>query len=165
MHSSCYEWVGRIVRQHDLAERATLEVGSFNVNGTIRDHFDGQYLAVDSQAGPGVDFVADAERLHERLALNDWQVVVSTEMFEHVDRPWLAMRELADACAPGGHVIVTCRGYDERGCWPVHDYPRDVWRYSARSLRVLAEDAGLEVLDLVTDPEGPGWFLLARKEG
>ena len=63
----------------------------------------------------------------------------------------------------GGHVILTARGYGDRGAWEVHAYPNDFWRVSEGAMRVMAEDAGLEVLECVEDPEGPGFFLHAVK--
>lgn len=160
MHASCYQWVGEIVRQYGLAAGPTLEVGSLDVNGSIRDHFVGAYIGVDVVEGPGVDAVGDAEDLVDDT--DNWPVVVSTETLEHVARPWVAIAELARVCRHGGHVIVTARGYDLRGCWDVHHAP-DRWRFSEESMRILAEDAGLKVLELESDPEGPGWFLLAQK--
>jgi SAM-dependent methyltransferase len=157
MHQSCYEWVGKIVAQYDLAARPTIEVGSCNVNGTVRDHFSGAYLGVDVAEGNSVDRIEDSE--HLRDADTTWANVVSTEMLEHVKRPWLAVDEMARICAPGGHVIITARGYDHRGCWEVHAYPDDMYRFSDQSMRVLAEDAGLTVCELEADPEGPGWFM------
>lgn len=161
MHASCYDWVGKVVAEHGLADRPTLEVGSQDVNGTIRDHFTGEYLGVDMAPGRGVDRIADAEHLdfHD----NSWPAVISTEMLEHCPRPWVAVAEMARVCAPGGYVIVTARGYDERGCWEVHGYPADHWRMAASAMRIMAEDAGLRVIRCERDPEGPGWFLLAVK--
>lgn len=162
MHDSVYKWVAEVVAEHGLAGRACLEVGSQNVNGTVRDHFTGMYLGVDMAPGPGVDMFADAETL-AGLADGEWPVVVSTEMLEHCLRPWLAVQAMGRVCEPGGHVIVTARGYDERGCYGVHDYPWDVWRFSDVSMRLLASDAGLTVQTCIPDPEAPGWFLLAVK--
>ena len=161
MHASVYEWVGKTVAEHELGALATLEVGSGIVNGTVRDYFSGPYVGVDIGAGSGVDRVEDCTNLSD--GDNTWDVVISTEMLEHVDRPWLAVNELARVCAASGHVIITCRGYDQRGCWEPHGYPHDSYRYSDRALIALAEDAGLRVLEITSDPEGPGWFLHAVK--
>lgn len=48
-------WVAEQVGLHQLGCRSTLEVGSLNVNGTVRDLFTGVYLGVDMRDGPGVD--------------------------------------------------------------------------------------------------------------
>lgn len=157
MHGSVYGWTAEIVDWWHLAKLPTLEVGSGIVNGTVRDHFSGKYLGVDIAPGIGVDMVADAETLEGVEGV--WPVVISTEMLEHVARPWLAVIAMTRRSVPGGHVILTARGYDERGCWEPHGYPHDHWRFSELSMRTMAEDAGLTVDTLTADPEGPGWFL------
>lgn len=161
VHASCYEWVGQVVREHDLASHSTIEIGAGIVNGTIRDHFNGAYIGVDIGLGNGVDRVENSEQLSDGNAT--WATVISTEMLEHCSRPWRAVNEMSRICENGGHVIITARGYDERGCWEVHAYPNDMYRYSDQSMRVLAEDAGLHVLEVTRDSEGPGWFLHAVK--
>ena len=161
MHASVLDWVGRVVADNGLAERSTLEVGSQDVNGTVRRFFSGAYVGVDVAPGNGVDRVEDAEHLSD--ADGAYQVVISTEMLEHVDRPWQCVAELARVCQSGGHVIVTARGYDQRGCWEPHSWPNDTLRYSDRVLGVIANDAGLDVVEIATDPEGPGYFMHCTK--
>lgn len=164
MHESVRLWVGKVVANYGLADMPTLEVGSQIVNGTVKGWFHGPYFGVDMVPGLGVDKIVDAEKLYDMLAPGErWPVVVSTEMLEHCPRPWVAVAEMAKVCAPGGHVILTARGYDERGCWELHSYPFDFWRFSEGSMRLLATDAGLEVLSCEVDPEGPGWMLVATK--
>lgn len=162
MHASCYEWVRGVVTSNGLSPLATLEVGSLNVNGSVRDFFTGPYLGVDIEEGPGVDRICDAEHLY--LLQEKFPVVVSTEMLEHVKRPWLVLDQIYETTEIGGYVIITARGFDERGCWELHEHPIDVYRYSDHAMRALAESAGLEVLELMRDPEGPGWFLLATRQ-
>jgi SAM-dependent methyltransferase len=162
MHPSCLEWVGQKVREWDLAHGQILEVGSYDVNGTVRPHFDQRhYVGVDMQPGPGVDETAIATDLP--WGPSSFDVVVSTEMLEHCDRPWVAVAEMARVLRPGGYLILTARGYDERGCWEVHGYPEDFYRFSARAMETLLDLAGLRALEITTDPEGPGWFCLASK--
>lgn len=161
LHSSCYEFVGRVVTQYDLANKRTIEIGSGIINGTVRDHFTGEYTGVDLALGNGVDRVENSEHLSDANAT--WECVISTEMLEHVSRPFLAVAEMARICEPFGSVILTARGFDQRGCWEPHGFPSDYFRYNEHSIRVLVEDAGLKVLEITNDPEGPGVFCVARK--
>lgn len=155
--------MGKIVADNGLSSLSAIEVGSCNVNGTVRDFFSGgEYVGVDVTAGNGVDRVEDCERLSDPDA--QWSVVISTEALEHVRRPHIAVNEMARIAAPGAHIILTARGYDNRGCWEVHSWPNDVTRFSALGMQTLAEDAGLTVLEITTDPEGPGFFLHAIKK-
>lgn len=162
VHKSCYDWFGRIVAEYGLAEKSVIEIGSGNVNGTIRDHFKSEsYVGVDLAPGAGVDRVGNSEQLDDPDAT--WEVCCSAEMLEHCVRPWRAVNEMARITCSGGFVLLSARGFDQRGCWEPHGFPVDAYRYSELSMRTLAEDAGLTVLECTADPEGPGWFLLATK--
>lgn len=161
IHASCYEWVGKVVSEYQLAGRSTLEIGSQNVNGSIRPHFTGVYTGVDLALGRDVDRVENSEQLSD--GNNFWANVVSVEMLEHCRRPWRAIQEMARVCQHHGNVLVSSRGYDTRGCWQVHSFPYDFWRVSEGAMRVMAEDARLEVIEISADTEGPGFFMHCQK--
>lgn len=60
-----------------------LEIGSLDINGSVRSIFEGTkktYIGVDPQAGPGVDIVADASTFTINIPFD---VVVCAEVFEH----------------------------------------------------------------------------------
>lgn len=157
MHASVLAWVGRMVGAHNLAERSTLEVGSFDVNGTVRPLFAGAYVGADMRPGPGVDEVALASALP--FADKAFEVVVSTEMLEHDPLPWQSIPEMARVLAPGGHLLLTARGVG----FPIHEHPADYWRFTTSGLGVLLASADLSVVELVEDPEASGVFALAVK--
>lgn len=161
MHPSCRRWAELRVDQLGIQYRHVLEVGSLDVNGGVRDLFTGPYIGTDMREGPGVTMVMDAESL--KFDDDEFEVVISTEMLEHCRRPWLAVAEMARVCAPGGYVLVSARGFDERGAFDLHDHPGDHWRFGPGSLDMLAADAGLDVLECIPDPDCPGWFLTAAK--
>ena len=65
-----------------------LEVGSLDINGTVRDFFDStDYVGVDVAPGKGVDVVAQGEHLDYEDSSFD--VVISAECFEH-NPEWVA---------------------------------------------------------------------------
>jgi hypothetical protein len=65
---------------------SVLEIGSLNINGTVRDFFNArEYIGVDLAAGPGVDVVCPGNEL--RYDDNSFDVVISAECFEH-DAHW-----------------------------------------------------------------------------
>ena len=161
MHTSVMSYVERWVDELGIAEHSTLEVGSYDVNGSTRQFFSGAYVGVDMREGPGVDKVAVASDLP--FADCAFDVVVSTEMLEHDTRPWRSVAEMARVLSVGGYLILTARGYDQRGCFPIHDYPDDNWRFSVNAARELLLDAGLEVIDCEPDPQDPGFVSVARK--
>jgi hypothetical protein len=82
-----------------------LEIGSLDINGTIRDFFEpSEYVGVDVGPGPGVDVVAQGEDLDYRD--NSFDVAVSAECFEH-NPEWVAtFRNMWRMSSR--HVIMTC---------------------------------------------------------
>jgi SAM-dependent methyltransferase len=163
VHDSVMRFVREQVRQLDLSNRAVVEIGSYDVNGSVRSLFTGPYIGLDMEDGPGVDIVGHSTNLP--FENDSAPVVVSTEVLEHDPRPWLSIAEMGRILAVGGHLILTARGYDERGCFQVHRHPEDYWRFSIPSFRVMIEDAGLTVLDLLPDPQAIGVFATAIKHG
>lgn len=69
-----------------------------------------------------------------------FDVVFSSDVFEHIDRPWLAAQEIARILRPGG-VAITYTLFS----WRNHPCPVDYWRYSAECLEFLFGD--LELLE------------------
>lgn len=162
MHPSVMKWVGQKVEEHNLAGKRVLDVGGYNVNGTCRTLFTGPYWAVDARLGPGVDEVMDANCMPYPDDL--FEVVLSTEMLEHDPFPWLSVAEMARVLHPGGWLLLTCRGFDERGQAFPHDHPGDFWRPSIAAMEMLVRRCGLYVHDSQPDPTDPGGvFLSARK--
>lgn len=121
-----------------------LEVGSYNVNGTVRDLFPVPYIGVDMREGPGVDVVCDVTRGH--FADGEFQTIVTTETLEHVTEPWTAIDRMSRWLAEGGMMIVTVPFMFGK-----HDYPNDYWRMTGDGLRYLFERAGLTCLEAFTD--------------
>jgi SAM-dependent methyltransferase len=62
--------------------KRVLELGSLNINGTVRDFFnDCDYLGIDVGDGPGVDLVCRGENYPGNA--KSFDVVISCEMMEH----------------------------------------------------------------------------------
>jgi len=146
----------------NVADKTILEVGSGYVNGSVRPYIEGlgpsTYVGVDASDGPGVDVVAECEHLSDQVG-GQWDIVITTEMLEHV-RDWRScVTELASVVAPGGLLVVTTRspGFD----W--HGYPEDHWRYEPVDMREISTALGLTITVLEDDPEAPGVFMVARK--
>ena len=152
-------WVKNQVNVRGIADRNTLELGSLNVNGSVRDYFTGPYIGVDKQAGRGVDKVMDANKLD--FPDDSFDTVVSTEMLEHDPAPWLTFAEIRRVLKPGGKLLLTTRGPE----FPHHDYGGDYYRYTNDALRFLAEYVGLVHVTVDPDPfpGHDGGFLYAEK--
>jgi len=95
---------------------AVLEIGSYDVNGSIRSLFDTEhYVGVDLVAGPGVDVVADGQSVDYPDATFD--AVLSCEVFEHNPFWQETFENMHRMLKPGGLLIMTCasRGRREHG--------------------------------------------------
>lgn len=86
---------------------AVLEVGSLNINGTVRNFFeDCSYIGLDISSGPGVDVVSLG---HEYNAPdNSFDTVISAECFEHNPYWEKTFENMIRMCRSGGMIIVTC---------------------------------------------------------
>lgn len=125
----------------------------------------GTWLKVDREDGPDVDVVADAHQVEQDLAAETgawpmFDAYVACSVFEHLERPWRAMAAAAEVVRPGGWVYV-----QTHQTFPLHGYPSDYFRFSTEALRVLMEDARLEVVhtgylyrcQIIPPPEVTRW--------
>jgi SAM-dependent methyltransferase len=67
-------------------------------------------------------------------------VVLSTQVLEHVTDPEVYLRECARVLRPGGRLLLTTHG-----TMFYHPDPVDYWRWTCAGLRKAVTDAGLEV--------------------
>jgi SAM-dependent methyltransferase len=156
MHDSVLSWGERIVAGYQLTLQPTLEVGSFDVNGSLRRFFGGIYVGVDLRVGPGVDAVASARSLP--FQDSTWPVVVCTELLEHDRYFWLSVPEMARVLSPGGYLLLSTRGIG----FQLHEYPADYWRFTVEAVGSLLAEAGLIACSLEEDdPAFPGVLALA----
>lgn len=162
MHESVLSWSAAMVAKYDLAGLSTLEVGSLNVNGSVRDLFTGPYWGIDQTNGPGVDEVADAEQLP--WLAPTWDCVVSTELLEHCMRFWVALAEMGRVLRPSGFLLLTARGWTPEGAAMFeHAYPSDYWRFGRHSVPILMGLAGCDVVESIQDPQAPGFMALGKR--
>lgn len=158
------EFVQRVLTAERVRGVDVLEVGSYDVNGSVRPYLEflrpRRYLGVDAEPGPSVDRVVDCEKLSVEIA-GKWDVVVSTEMLEHV-RDWqTCMEQLVEMVKPGGLLVITTRspGFG----W--HPFPEDHWRFTVDEMDDILTAIQLEVLTVEDDLGigSPGVFALARR--
>jgi SAM-dependent methyltransferase len=88
-----------------------LEIGSYDVNGSMRDLFRNasDYVGVDLKDGPGVDRVAYGHEVEEPDGSFD--AVVSGECFEHDPHYIATFTNMIRLTRPGGLVAFTCASH------------------------------------------------------
>lgn len=167
MHQGNREWLAHLKRlypKHFTGARV-LEIGSYNVNGTVRDYFAKakHYVGVDQVAGPCVDVVAKAT--DTVFMRKEFDTLVYLSVFEH-DPKWNeGFVHNLKWVRPGGLIIA---------CWGAEGNQRhapEPWALVPVKA-MLAKAHRWPVLILAAffekeffDPGCPGAFdLLARKK-
>jgi len=160
-NKDCIDFAGRNIFRREVEGRRVLEVGSLDVNGSFRSLMEQflprAYAGVDICSGPGVDELIPAERLVERFGAESFDIVVSTELLEHVADWRKAVGNLKAVLRPGGILLITTRS---RGT-EYHGWPYDFWRYELEDMCQIFSDFDIEVLE--ADPTAPGVFMKAHK--
>ncbi|AWJ85430.1 methyltransferase type 11 (plasmid) [Azospirillum sp. TSH58] len=87
--------------------RRILDVGAYDVNGSLRRHKpDGaEWVGIDLAAGPGVDTVLEDAWAYP-FPDASFDVVVSTATFEHDRLFWLTFLEMCWVLKPGGFIYI-----------------------------------------------------------
>jgi SAM-dependent methyltransferase len=145
MITSLIEYVKRRI-PYNLG--SVLELGSLNVNGTIRDAVSStSYLGVDQQAGDCVDKVISD--ISELTGLYD--SIICCETLEHDTNPWRTVTHLKSLLRPQGTLIISTPTYG----FPEHRYPIDCYRFGMDAYtHFLFKDYRMIALDTLRDPFG-----------
>ena len=140
MHTSAYD-DAQAFRDKYLSTDTVLtiaDVGSYDVNGCLRPLFQSPnwlYFGLDIVPGPNVDLVLCEEYGWSQNRRDSFDVVVTTQVMEHVRKPWEWIKDVVSICKPNGLIYV---------CTPntidFHEYPIDCWRAWPDGLRALIED-------------------------
>ena len=94
-----------------------LDIGSLDINGTIRDLFFGVYVGVDVAPGKGVDVVS----LGHEFQSEPFDVVLSAETLEHDCFRALTIENMKRLLKPKGLLIITAAGHLR----PEHGTPKE----------------------------------------
>lgn len=141
----------RFIAAH-ASERRTLDIGA--QNGPYGAHFP-RRVGLDIRPGAGVRVLGDAQA----LGIGDatFEVVLCTEVLEHLPEPQRAVDEIFRVLEPGGTLLLTTRFL-----FPLHDAPHDYFRYTKYGLRHLLRRFDISELEEETDAVGTIAVLLQR---
>jgi len=165
---SCLEFGKRTLNQKEIEGKKIIEVGSLNVNGSLRDtiikYNPANYIGIDIIQGPGVDVICKAENMVKKFGKNSFDVVVSTELLEHVKDWRKVIHNIKNICKPDGIISITTRSYG----YLFHEYPNDFWRYELEDMERIFSDCNIIILEkdnsnIISKRNRPGVFLKVKK--
>jgi SAM-dependent methyltransferase len=133
----------RFLRLH-ATDRRTLDVGASI--GSYAQLFPNR-IGIDIERAPGVHVVSDAHSLAFRD--QSFDVVLATEVLEHLPEPQRAVDEMLRVLRPGGTVLLTTRFL-----FPLHDAPGDYYRYTRFGLAYLFRQ--FEIVEIREDTDAMG---------
>ena len=84
-----------------------LEVGSLDINGSIKDlfNFSSNYTGIDLEKGPNVDLVMDGAEIHK---LNKkFDIVISCECFEHAKNWKIIFKRMCEVAKENSFVLIS----------------------------------------------------------
>lgn len=133
-----------------FAGKRVLEVGSQDVNGSIRPFVEGalkprEYVGADMVAGKGVDVICNSSDLIERFGQGSFDAVLSTSALEHVQDWKAAIHNIKGVCKPGGMILLTTCSHD----FQYHGYPYDFWRFELEDLKEIFSDCRITALEAI----------------
>ena len=135
----------------EIQGKRVLEVGSLDVSGSLRPIVEfynpREYIGVDIVSGRGVDLICDARDLIAAFGPDSFDLVLSTEMLEHVHHWKDAIHNLKAVTRPGGTILVTTRSEG----FPYHGYPHDYWRFAPGDMEIIFSDCAIDKIS--RDPQ------------
>jgi SAM-dependent methyltransferase len=148
--------------ENEFEGKTVLEIGSKYVNGSVRPLIEkflrpGNYVGVDIESGKYVDVVLNVEDLTDHFGPDSFDVIIATELLEHINDWRIAIKNIKIVLKPAGHLYITTRSMG----MPFHAYPYDFWRFDMDDIKNIFSD--FEILSLVEDHEPPGVFLKCKK--
>lgn len=99
-----------------------------------------EYVTFDMFPGEHIDVVGNV--LDLPFEEGSFDTVISTQVLEHVAKPWVMIDEIYRVLKNGGICALSCPFLA-----PYHPDPKDYFRYTKDGLRSLFQNAGFEVVE------------------
>ncbi len=98
------------------------------------------YHRADHPSTSGIDFPITDDSLLSNLSDGSYDLVLSTQVLEHVPQVQVYLTEAHRLLKPGGHLLLTTHGtYQDHAC------PHDYWRWTAEGLQAELVRAGFTI--------------------
>lgn len=161
-HESCLAFVERNLSREEVSGKRIIEIGSMNINGSIRDFIIrlgcAKYIGIDYREGNGVDIVCNATDMVEKFGKESFDIVISMNLLEHAENWKKVISDSKNVCKNGGLMLHTTVSFG----YGLHEYPGDFWRYELDDMIRIFSDCN--ILALENDTQIPGVFIKMRKQ-
>lgn len=145
-HRQQFEEIPANARIADLGGHRDKKRGSFDIRS-----YQGEVICVNITPDHGADIIADAADIP--CADASFDVVVCSELLEHVRSPVDVLQEALRILKPGGRLIA-CSPF----LYHIHADPDDYGRYTDRYWQMVLEKLGF--VDIQTESQGRFWSVL-----
>jgi SAM-dependent methyltransferase len=109
-HLEVLEFFIKNIKISKFKRKRVLEVGSRYVNGSVRPLIERfthpkEYIGVDIEKGKFVDLILPAEKIVEYFGTESFDVVISTEVLEHVKDWRCVINNIKNVVRKGGYIL------------------------------------------------------------
>jgi hypothetical protein len=120
------QFVRTFWQEHGPLENC-LDIGAYNVNGSVKNAISGykKFTGIDMRPGPGVDLVLNAHNLDTVWKEPTFDFVSCCEMIEHDLMFWKTKEQIDKVLKVGGWFLLT-----SVFIFAKHDYPSDYYRFT-----------------------------------
>lgn len=155
----CVAFAGKWIRPEMVHGARVLEIaiGLQGVRPMLEAWGPREYIGVNMLPGPTVDRICRVEEVLEEFGPNTFDIVVCTEMLEHVEDWRRAVSNAKQVCREGGRLLFTTRSQG----FPFHSGPYDYWRYEVSDFERIFADFPGAVIE--RDPVAPGVYFCGQK--
>ncbi len=110
----------------------------------------GSYVGVDVKSSGRPNDMKQPDYYYDGIILpfsdNAFDMVMSTQVLEHVPNPSKVLNEMARVCKKNGSVVISLPFV-----YPEHEEPFDFFRFTSFGIKQLAKEAGLEITSMQKD--------------
>lgn len=147
-----------------IKNKRVIEIGSRDINGNVKDNIitfePREYIGIDIEHGKNVDVICRAEDLLKIYGAESFDIVVSTELMEHVFDWRTVINNIKLLCKSGGFVMITTRSFG----FAKHNWPEDYWRFEVNDMKYIFDDFLPDGnLIVENDWQQPGVFVFGQK--
>jgi 2-polyprenyl-3-methyl-5-hydroxy-6-metoxy-1,4-benzoquinol methylase len=161
MNKCVLDFGKEVLLYEDCFNKRVLEVGSRNVNGSLRNHVESlkpmEYIGVDIMPGTGVDKIVDANNLLDFFKNESFDLIISTEMLEHCKDWKNALNSMFSLCKVNGFILLSTRSPG----FPYHSYPHDYWRFTTTDIKNIFKNNN--IIQNKEDSYAPGVLVKIQK--